>query len=154
MLGSSPYEVGPAELAQRAASKCFGYLEGAVDDGIPFPLTNLLNIVGRMGQPTDGLESVPSPDSRGFDYLLLDVSADAVLAFRELVGIPGVVLATDSLVDVPHPFDVEPVWRHGGSVRWLTPWRGVHCSVRCTTQPHWQRATLSLIDPPYPNPGQ
>ena len=150
-MGLTPYEVGPAELAQRAASKCFGYLEGAFDDGLSFPLTNLLNVVGRMGSPTDGPEAVPSPDSSGYDYLLLDVSAEAVLAFRELVSIPGVVLSTNGLLSAEsHPFDVEPVWRHGGSVRWLTPWRGVHCLARCAKQAHWQRATLTLSDPPYP----
>jgi hypothetical protein len=148
--GQTPFEVSAAELAQRAAFKCFGYLEGAVDNAEPFPLTNLLNIVARMGSPTDGPEAVPGPDSKGWDFLLLDVSAEAVLAFRELVSIPGVVLSTNGLSPEAHPFDVEPVWRHGGSVRWLTPWRGVHCSLACEAQPHWQRATLSLSEPPYP----
>lgn len=141
-----PYEVTPAEIAERAAREVyeFGLASSPLKIRPGQPLLNLLNTVARLGQPLNGVYSVLAPGGFGTDFLLIDVSGEVLSAYKALIAMPGIEIICELAGD-PHPFDVETVWQHGGDVRWITPFRGIHCGVECGQQPHWVKSRVLVL---------
>jgi hypothetical protein len=133
-----PYEVSPSEIAERAAREVYEHGLTLADGQ---DLLNLLNAVARQGLELNGVFCVLTPLAFTDDFLLYDVSEVVVAAYKALVKMPGVEIVCE-LAQEAHPFDVETVWQHGGDVRWITPFRGVHCSKVCGGQPHWVKARV------------